>query len=90
MSKAGEKRQHRKTQNDQFSWVERAIGIGVGCFLGGLVGLMFGIGLACFGLTMWLWLVLPLTGVSIGAAIGWNFPFPLDDRESSEAEDPAV
>lgn len=90
MSKAGAKRQQRKARHERFSLAERAIGIGVGCWLGGLAGLAFGIGLACFGLTMWLWLVLPVTGIAIGGAIGWRFPFPLDESGAPKVDGPTV
>lgn len=57
---------------------ERVFSVFVGAFLGGLVGLFFGIGLACFGLTMWLWLVVPLTTATIGGLIGVKFPTRID------------
>lgn len=77
--KTAEKRRFRKDQGRAFTVLERAIGVGVGVLLGAIAGLMFGVSLACFGLTMWLWLVLPVSGAAIGGAIGWKFPFPLDD-----------
>ncbi|MEL7089463.1 MAG: hypothetical protein AAGL98_13660 [Planctomycetota bacterium] len=58
---------------------ERVFSVFVGAFLGGLVGLFLGIGLACFGLTMWLWLVIPLTTATIGGVIGIKKPIDLDE-----------
>lgn len=84
-TQAGTKRQYRKAQGPPFTFAERAIGIGTGVFLGALAGLALGIGLACFGLTMWLWLVLPLAGASIGGAIGCHFPFPLEPSKTEES-----
>ncbi|MEM7711575.1 MAG: hypothetical protein AAF264_12675 [Pseudomonadota bacterium] len=82
----------RRDRLQKYSRLERAIGIGFGCFLGALAGLMLGVGLACFGLTMWLWLVLPLVGATIGGAIGWNFPFSLATSSSRTdlIEEPAA
>lgn len=50
------------------------MGVVAGGFLGAIAGLFFGIVLACFGMTMWLWLVMPVVGAAAGLAVAWRLP----------------
>lgn len=91
--KPGRTRSERKAQGDSFTAAEKTIGIGVGVFLGSLFGMVLGVSMACFGLTMWLWLVLAATGAIAGGFIGRRFPFSLEKHAPAEMdaeEDAAV
>ncbi|MBB6431418.1 hypothetical protein [Algisphaera agarilytica] len=89
----GRTRSERKALGESFTVAEHSIGVGVGIFLGTLFGMSLGVSMACFGLTMWLWLVLAFAGAIAGGIVGRRFPFSLEKHAPSEVpveEEPTV